>query len=298
MAEPGSNKYDGGAINQEQEFVDPRSGKLTAPARRFLDMLWKRTGGALDGVWEVANIAFLSDQISAFNQALSAVRTDIEAVRAQAEAAANQVIVRGKVDRQAIERGNAVDGFSGTIATKNGTATDMVKSSVSTPTAAAADYNFDYTETDQFYVEPGDRLEIAFSWKFEAIQGCFEHFAVQEQVLILDGGIIVATLTDEVFPYSTTGNTGYVSNTWTGDVNKRFGETITVDVPNPLSGNWPSDGLVTVRLGIIPATNADGTGSNAISGLTSAADTKNNFRLSNQRVTVRKLPKNINELVG
>ena len=300
MAEPGSNKYDGGAINQEQQFTDPRSGKLTAPARRFLDMLWKRTGGALDGIWEVANVAFLADQISAFNQALAGVRTDIEAVRAQAEAAANQIIVRGKVDRQAIERGNAVSNFSGTIATQTGVDGDMVKSSVATPTVAAADYKTVAVRTANVTVQPGDRLEVSFSYKLESVQNSFEHFAFRETVEVMQGqtATVAYTISDEYFPFAAAGNTGYVSTTWTGDVNDRWGETITVDVPDPFSGSWPSDGIVSFRLTLTPATNADGTGTNAVSGMINPANTKSSFKHANRRITVRLLPKEINELVS
>lgn len=285
-------KYPVMAPGPTERLINP-DGTATPALQSILEALVNQSGGqGQDAVYDLAQQQTILDGLIESTAQLE------DRISILANVTEGQTVGL-LATRDSLGRDLADPDFAGTVASIQGATVDMVKTSVSTPSKAVADYKTVYIRTENFKVEPGDRLEIAFSWKFEAVQGCFEHFSVQETVEIMQGqtATVANTVSTEAFPFSTTGNTGYVSNSWSGDVNKRFGETITVDVPDILTSPWPSDGELSVRLTIAPATNADGTNC-IVGGTFSPSLTKTYFKLANRRITVRKLPKEITELIG
>ena len=127
-----ANPYSGGFINQNQPLVDPETGLMTSNGRRFLNMLYERTGGAENSIYDIDNVAAFSE-IQRLGENVEALQTDLEATRAAAEAAANRIVVRGTVDSKAILQRNAEDGFVGSYKTNSQASFDWYTGSSPAP---------------------------------------------------------------------------------------------------------------------------------------------------------------------
>lgn len=189
-----------------------------------------------------------------------------------------------------VARTDAVSDFQGSWGRAFSPSVSFVKSAVSTPGKAASDYETLVLETDDFEVIPGCVVDISLTYVLQGIKDMFEHFSFTQTLAIYDGASLVQTLISEVYPFSCSANTGYLSGNWTGDANKSFSDGASAEVPDPFSGPWPVDGLVRARLTLTPATNASG-GSNAVEGGTfNASNVKTYFKVARRRVVARVIP--------
>lgn len=199
-----------------------------------------------------------------------------------------------------LDRDGASDDFAGVVARAFSSSADWVKSSVTTPTKALTDYETLTLTTDVFKVRPGDQVEVAFSYKNQGVRDMYEHFSHAEKVEILTAaGSNIVTLNDDVYPAWSSANTGYCPTGWTGEVNIRHAEIIPQSVPDPISGAWPTDRRIKVRMTLTPDASASGGGADCIAGGTfTAADVKTYFKCVNRRILVRVIPKEITEILS
>lgn len=296
-----------------------KDGKLTEEYRRFLEAIVIQLGGqggddlysllvqqtVMDGVNERQD-RLEADVVSRLNAAeaqSSGISDRMDALAAQLASLSGGIEVQGLgvlAGRDEVDRDVTTDDFAGVAAWANDASADWVKSAVSSPTKAATDYDTLTLTTGEFTVRPGDRIEVQMSYKNQGVRDMYEHFSHQEEVLLLtSGGTTIVTLNDDVYPAWSSANTGYVTSSWSGEINIRHADAFVQDVPDPLTGSWPSDGQVMVRLRLTPSTAASGGGADCIAGGTfNGSDVKTYFKCVNRNIIVRVIPREITDLVG
>jgi len=247
--------------------------------------------------------ADLVGRVNSAEATSAGVSDRLDALAAEISTLANGVDVQGLgvlAGRDSVGRDITASDFAGVVARANDATADWVKSAVSSPTKAASDYETLSLTTGDFTVRPGDRIEVYISYKNQGIRDMYEHFSHQEQVLLLSsGGTTLATLNDDVYPAWSSANTGYVPSSWSGEINIRHTDSFIQDVPDPLTGSWPSNGQVKVRLLLTPSTAASGGGADCIAGGTfNGANVKTYFKCVNRNIIVRVIPQEITDLVG
>lgn len=318
-----ASQNNGGMLNASQPIADA-DGRLTLAGRRFLDMLYKRTGGAEDLIFELYtrdqdNVAFqqqvednserltdLEGQVAAqtLEQRVQDLEAEVNDLRAESEEfSVGNIRPNGTLSElDKVGQDNAVSDFNGIVVQRSIASADWVKSSVSAPASKAlTDYETQGMTTAQFVVKPGDRLIIDFSYRNRSVKDSFEWFTFKEGIEIwADTSTLITTLNDNVYTFGAATNTGVPGGfSSTEEYNTRYSETVQVDVPDPLTGSWPADGILRVILRLTPDDAASGGGSDCISGSTfDGTKTKNEFKVENQRLTVRIQPKKITELIG
>jgi len=294
-------------------------GQLADQWRRFFEAITTQLGGqggddlfglqiqqtVMDGTTERQERleAELVTRVNAAEAQGAGVADRLDALDAQIAALAGGIVAPGLgvlAGRDFVGRDVASGDFAGIVARANDATADWVDPSVSSPTKAATNYQTLSLTTGDFAVRPGDRIQVQMSYKNQGIRDMYEHFSHQEEVLILtSGGTTVATLNDDVYPAWSSANTGYVPSSWSGEINIRHADTFVQDVPDPLSGSWPSDGQVKVRLRLTPSTAASGGGADCIAGGTfNGANVKTYFKCVNRNIIVRVIPQEITELIG
>jgi len=189
-----------------------------------------------------------------------------------------------------VDRSDAVSDFQGSWARGFSGSTDFVKTSVATPGKVATDYETLVLETGDFSIIAGCVVDVTAMYVLQGIKDMFEHFSFTQTLALYDGASLIQALVSDVFPFSCSANAGYVSGNWSGEVNELFSDSYSVEVPDPISGSWPVDGLVRARLTLAPATNSSG-GLNAVEGGTfNASDVKTYFKAARRRLVVDVIP--------
>lgn len=268
-------------------------GTATPALQSVIETLVNQAGGQGQDV-----VFYLAQQQAVIDGLLESITQVESRLGALVNAAEGQALGL-LAGRDSLTRDLAAGDFAGVVASASSSSVDWVKSSVSPATKAVADYETHELETGEFTVRPGDRVEITFSYKNEGVKDMFEHGSFEELVEIMDGSTVVSTVNQDVYPFFSATNSGYINTAWSGEINLRQSEKVTVDVPNPLSGNWPADGKITVKMTHSPSSAASGGGSDCISGGTfDGASVKTNFKLQNRRIAVKLIPKEITELIG
>ncbi len=292
-----ANPYSGGFINQNQPLVDPETGQMTSNGRRFLNMLYERTGGAENSIYDIDNVAAISE-IQRLGQSVEALQTDLEATRAAAEAAANRIVVRGTVDRKAIQQANAEDGFVGSYKTNSDALFDWYTGPSPAP-ATASSYNTLTLNTGSVPVAPGSKLEVIISYKVICVKDAIEHMTYRETVTLRRPTLNTAieTLSDYPFIYQSatpTVPTGYTS---TEAVVQQRAAIYSVDIPDPLSGVWAGEDDVYLQLNVAMDTAASGGGADSIVGGTfNGANIATYLRIEDTFISIRARPPRINNL--
>ncbi len=300
----------------ESPPIDQSTGDWSQEWRRYFESLQIQQGGqGGDAIWDgVEQQATTEGRLQAVEALIASLRSDargqdVDTLRQEIRAELGRI--RGEMISAAPELGSlayrdklmqqdAAKGFAGIVAIATDTSADWVKSAVATPSKAATDYETLTLETDDFKIRPGDRVEVSFSYKNQGVRDMYEHFSHSEKVEILTSAdALVSTLVEDVYPAWSSANTGYVPSVWSGEINIRHSEVVTSEVPNPLSGAWPSNRTVKVRMTLAPSTGASGGGSDCIRGGTfNASDVKTYFKCVNRRIQVRVIPSSITNLIG
>ena len=292
-----ANPYSGGFINQNQPLVDPETGLMTSNGRQFLNMLYERTGGAENSIYDIDNVAAFSE-IQRLGENVEALQTDLEATRAAAEAAANRIVVRGTVDSKAILQRNAEDGFVGSYKTNSDAVFDWYTGSSPAPKSAAS-YNSLSLSTGSVPVVPGSKLEVIISYKVICVKDAIEHMSYRETVTLRRPTLntVIDTLSDYPFIYQSTTPTVPSSYTATEDVVQQRTAIYSVDIPDPLSGVWSGEDDTYLRLDVAMDTAASGGGADSITGGTfNGTDVATYLRIEDTFISIRARPPRINNL--
>lgn len=235
-----------------------------------------------------------SDIASKFDKELKAARAEMEALRALGE---SRRVVKGAIIPGAVERLNAVDGFSGVVAVGQSSSEDWYPGT-GTPTKAVSDYDTITIDTDLFSFEAGDRLEVCIGYKNICVKNAFEHFSWDEQISLRNSvGALVHEFSRYPLIMRTATNAVPASYTTAEDVVSRQSETFFVDVPDPLSGGWLNSQLKG-RIRLAPDGAVSGSTDCITGGTFNATSIKDYFRVENIIITIRVRPKRLNTFVG
>ena len=177
-------------------FVE-EDGTLTGDGYRFLDQIWKRTGGFADGAWDSSAIAeSLQTQISELNTTVEGLLAErgfegesqildllqrveaLEAGQSAAQTAIDYETSKPKGRLSAVDLISAGDfnsgavGFSGDAFNSSHT---ILSLPASTPTNAAT-YNTETLTTNYFRIPKRSRVRTTVSYQFRAPSDLFNWF--------------------------------------------------------------------------------------------------------------------------
>lgn len=78
-------------------LTNPDTGQMTREGLRFFQLLWQRTGGGYDQIYDLQDLAANVEQLALLRRDVTALQQDLEAVRATSEEAVARKILQGDV---------------------------------------------------------------------------------------------------------------------------------------------------------------------------------------------------------
>jgi hypothetical protein len=210
-------------------FVNP-DGTLTGDGYRYLDQLWKRSGGFSDGSWDVgAQVSALESQVGELSRSLEAIQFDVERASEVSESALRQAL--NVEDKNVVTgglrtRGLARDAATGFFVDAQTGVFDLWDGAGFGPSAGASFATRVYSQTvDVTSAEPNTEALVVVDYDIRANGGAFQWMYFFE----------------DVYRIGLTGYSGPSAGSATNRISSNFRIGSCASAVNSVSGNVNTD---------------------------------------------------------